>query len=277
MSNHENKFRALQERIRQYGSVLVAYSGGVDSSLLLKVSTETLGPERALGVICKSDTLSEREFQQALTVAREHRFNLKVIEYSELDLPEFANNSLQRCYICKRELFQHLRAIAAKEKIGSVLDGATHDDISDFRPGMQAAREFEIESPLRDLHFTKEDIRALAKDMGLGNWNKPSAACLASRFPYGTHITRDRLNTVAEAEEFLHGLGLRTVRVRYHGDIARIEVAPEDVPLVAQDQIRQGVVAKMKSLGFTYVTLDLEGFRSGSLNEPMKRNTRAES
>jgi uncharacterized protein len=271
MSEYENKLAQLQEKIRAYGSVLVAYSGGVDSTLLLKVATDTLGRDRALGVLCKSDVTSERELQEARALARENDFNLTVIEYSELDVAAFADNPPERCYLCKYELFKHLSAIAKEQKMGAVLDGASYEDLSDYRPGMRAARELEIESPLRDLGFTKDDIRALAKEMGLRNWNKPSEACLASRFPYGTAITRERLSAVGEAEEFLHELGLQTVRVRYHGDIARIEVAPADMALVARKDTRERVVSKMKSLGFVYVALDLEGYRTGSMNEPLGR------
>jgi uncharacterized protein len=263
------KLAALQNACKQYGTALVAYSGGVDSTFLLKVVTDTLGRENVLGVTSKNETLSEEEFRQAMETVRQQNFNVQVIEYSELAVEGFANNTPLRCYYCKKELFGRLRQLADANSIAVIMDGCNYDDQDDYRPGIKAAQEAGVLSPLKLCGLTKAEIRELAREMGLPNWNKPSCACLSSRFPYGTAITRERLKMVGEAEKFLLQLGLPQLRVRYHDAIARIEVPPERLAFLLEPDIREAILYKFRDLGFTYVALDLQGYRTGSMNEAM--------
>lgn len=269
MEPKREKLAALQNSFKQYGTALVAYSGGVDSTFLLKVATDTLGRDNVLGVTSKSETLSEEEFRQAMATARQQNFNVHVIEYSELAVDGFANNTPLRCYYCKKELFGRLRQLADTSNIAVIMDGCNYDDQDDYRPGIKAAQEAGVVSPLKACGLTKTEIRELAREMGLPNWNKPSCACLSSRFPYGTAITRERLKMVGEAEKFLSQLGLPQLRVRYHDAIARIEVPPERLAFLLEPDIREAILCKFRDLGFTYVALDLQGYRTGSMNEAM--------
>ncbi len=269
MESKREKLTALQGAFKQYGTALVAYSGGVDSTFLLKVATDTLGRENVLGVTSKSETLSEEEFRQAMEIAQRQNFNVQVIEYSELGIDGFANNTPQRCYFCKRELFGRLRQLADTQNITVIMDGCNYDDLDDFRPGVKAAQEAGVVSPLKACGLTKAEIRELACEMGLPNWDKPSCACLSSRFPYGTAITRERLKMVGEAERFLTRLGLPQLRVRYHDAIARIEVPPDSLAFLLEPDVREAVLYKFRDVGFTYVALDLQGYRTGSMNETM--------
>ncbi len=269
MESKREKLTALQGTFKQYGTALVAYSGGVDSTFLLKVATDTLGRENVLGVTSKSETLSEEEFRQAMEIAQHQNFNVQVIEYSELGIDGFANNTPQRCYFCKRELFGRLRQMADTQNIAVIMDGCNYDDLDDFRPGIKAAQEAGVVSPLKACGLTKAEIRELACEMGLPNWDKPSCACLSSRFPYGTAITRERLKMVGEAERFLTRLGLPQLRVRYHDAIARIEVPPDSLAFLLEPDVREAVLYKFRDVGFTYVALDLQGYRTGSMNETM--------
>ena len=269
MGSKREKLTALQGTFKQYGTALVAYSGGVDSTFLLKVATDTLGREKVLGVTSKSETLSEEEFRQAMEIAQHQNFNVQVIEYSELGIDGFANNTPQRCYFCKRELFGRLRQMADTQNIAVIMDGCNYDDLDDFRPGIKAAQEAGVVSPLKACGLTKAEIRELACEMGLPNWDKPSCACLSSRFPYGTAITRERLKMVGEAERFLARLGLPQLRVRYHDAIARIEVPPDSLAFLLEPDVREAVLYKFRDVGFTYVALDLQGYRTGSMNETM--------
>ena len=267
MESKREKLTALQGAFKQYGTALVAYSGGVDSTFLLKVATDTLGRENVLGVTSKSETLSEEEFRQAMEIAQQQNFNVQVIEYSELAVDGFANNTPQRCYFCKRELFGRLRQLADMHNITVIMDGCNYEDLDDFRPGIKAAQEAGVVSPLKACGLTKAEIRELACEMGLANWDKPSCACLSSRFPYGTAITRERLKMVGEAERFLARLGLPQLRVRYHDTIARIEVPPDSLAFLLEPDVREAVLYKFRDVGFTYVALDLQGYRTGSMNE----------
>jgi len=265
----EAKHQALRAILGRYGKVLVAYSGGVDSTLILKVAAQTLGPQRAVGVIAKSETLTGDEFEEAVRIAREQGFNLRIVEYSELEVENYASNPLNRCYFCKVELYGRLQEIAEEIGAEAICNGDNADDTSDFRPGLRAAAEAHIVSPLREANMGKAQIRALARRLGLPNWDKPSGACLSSRIPYGETITKEKLDSIGRAEKLLRGLGFRQVRVRRHGPIARIEVAPQEIERLAGAGVRETVSRELKSCGFAYVALDLEGYRAGSLNETL--------
>lgn len=250
--------------------VLVAYSGGVDSTLLLKVAVDVLGPENVLAVIAASETYPGREVREARTLARTIGLRPNVIHTKELDNPRFVRNPPRRCYYCKKELFSSLRSIADRSGIPYVLDGQNADDTKDFRPGAKAGLELGVRSPLKDVGLTKVEIRALSKAYGLPTWSKPSLACLASRFPYGTPIRRKSLKRVDAAEDVLRRLGFGQLRVRHHGPIARVEVPVTDFERVLRPRVRARVVGALTKLGYLYVTLDLAGYRTGSLNEGLR-------
>jgi len=239
------------------------------------VGVETLGRDKVLGVTARSESLTDRAFEIACEIARRLDLPQEIIEYSELSIGGYADNPVTRCYFCKSELFHRMKEVAEKHGLAVVVEGSNADDVGDFRPGMRASAELGMKSPLKELGFTKNEIRTLAREMGLPNWDRPSEACLASRFPYGERITEEKLRQVGEAESYIHSLGARQVRVRHHGKVARIEVLPDDMPRLFDPATRQALVEHFKKLGFHYVTLDLQGYRTGSMNEPLTAEARS--
>lgn len=263
------KLDRLKRIIRGLGSAVTAFSGGVDSSFLLKVASDVLPDEKLLAVTARSETYTEIEYREAKRFARCLGVRHKMIWTDELSLSNFKDNPSDRCYYCKKELFGKLRKIADEEGLAYILDGTNLDDLEDHRPGRKAAKELGVISPLIDAGLTKEDIRQLSKKFNLYTWDKPALACLASRFPYGERLSRKRLKIVEEAESYLRKLGFKNVRVRYHKTIARIEIGNNEIDSFLKDGMRQKVIKRLKKIGFIYVTLDLEGYRSGSMNEAL--------
>ena len=261
----QERLDGLRELLRGLGSVVVAYSGGVDSSLLLRVANEVLG-ERALGVIGRSDSYAARELELALEQARGFGARVEVVATGELSDPRFRSNPADRCYHCKSELYRRLTEVAQRTGAAAILDGTIADDLGDWRPGRRAAEEREVRSPLAELGFTKPDVRAAAESLGLASHDKPASPCLASRIPYGSEITREKLEMVEQAESLLRELGFRDLRVRHHGDVARIEVPVEEIDRLLGPGLRERVVEGIRALGFHHVSVDLAGLRSGSLN-----------
>jgi len=263
----EKKLEQLKEIFQTMGRVLVAYSGGVDSTFLLKVAKDTLGDKNVLAVTALSPLYPERELTGAKKVAQELGVRHLLIESNELEIPGFSKNPTNRCYYCKKELFGELLKLAQKEAVPFIVEGSTLDDERDHRPGRMAIQELRIRSPLKEALFKKEDIREFSKALGLPTWDKPSFACLASRFPYGEEITLEGLKRVADAEDFLFKLGFKQVRVRHYKNLARIEILPGEIQRLMDGSLREKVVNHLKRIGYNYITLDLQGFRSGSMNE----------
>jgi len=270
------KFEHLKKTLKKMGKVLVAFSGGVDSSFLLKVALDTLGSENVWAVTADSETYPEEELKSASKLAKDLGLDgrYRIIRTIELKLKNFSKNPPDRCYYCKSELFSKLKKIAWKNKIPWVLDGSNYSDREDFRPGRKALLKLGVRSPLLESRLTKEEIRALSKKLKLPTWNKPALACLSSRLPYGEKITLKKLSRIEKAESYLKTLGFNQLRVRHHNGFARIELEPEELKRLMNVhlwRIRKKIYAKLRDLGFTYVTLDLLGYRSGSMNEVLEK------
>ncbi len=264
------KYERLRERVRALGSVLVAYSGGVDSALLLKVATDELG-ERAVGALASSEAYDDEETRQAVEVAQAIRARLVQLETHELEDPRYAANTAERCYFCKTELFDRLEPQARELGLAHIAYGMNRDDHGDWRPGQRAARERQVAAPLDEAGMGKDDIRALARYLGVPVWDKPALACYSSRIPYGTTVTVEELRKIGKAERALRKLGFRQVRVRSHDTIARIEVGGDEFARLLDAETREEIVTAVREAGYLYVTLDLAGYRTGSLNEALLR------
>jgi len=264
------KLEHLKSIIKEMSSVLVAFSGGTDSTFLLKVAVDVL-KEKAVALTATSPTYPFVEYKNACALAEEFGVRHIIIESNELEIKNFAANNEKRCYYCKSELFTLAAAEAAKIDIRWVADGSNADDLKDYRPGREAAREKNVRSPLVEANLSKEEIRSLSRQMGVKTWDRPASACLSSRFPYGTKITPERVMTVEKCENILREKGFRQFRVRFHGDVARIETTEEEFSRFFEDGLRHEIIEGFKEAGFIYTSLDLQGYRTGSLNEAIRK------
>lgn len=263
------KLAHLRSLFDEMGSALVTFSGGVDSSFVLKVARDVLG-NRAIALTAVSPSLPPSERAEAETVAKAIRAEHLLVESDEIHDPRYAANPTNRCYYCKTELYRIADEVRRERGLSWIVNGTNVDDLGDYRPGLDAAKESGIRSPLVEAEISKSDVRRLGKLIGLPNWDKPAAACLSSRLPYGTEVTVERLTKVGRLEEALRGLGFKQVRVRYHGEVARIEIAKDEMDRALEPAMRRAIVEAGKAAGFTYVTIDLEGYRQGSHNEVLK-------
>ena len=268
MTIHD-KYRVLQENLKALGSVAVAFSSGVDSTFLLKAAQEALG-DKVIAVTASSCSFPKRELEEAKAFCEKNRIRQIIVESEELDIDGFRQNPKNRCYLCKHELFEKIWEIARENGMNAVAEGSNMDDNGDYRPGLIAVRELGVSSPLRQAELSKAEIRELSREMGLPTWDKQSFACLSSRFVYGETINEKKLGMVDKAEQLLLDMGFHQVRVRIHGNIARIEVLPEEIAKIVEEENRTKIASKLKEYGFDYVTLDLLGYRTGSMNETLE-------
>ena len=269
MKTTKEKLENLQNNLILLGSVAVAFSGGVDSTFLLRVAHDVLG-DNVIAVTASSCSFPERELREAEAFCKQNGIRHIVCKSEELDIDGFRQNPKNRCYLCKHELFEKIWAIAKEQNLAAVAEGSNTEDNGDYRPGLIAVKELGVKSPLREVGLSKAEIRALSKELGLPTWNKQSFACLSSRFVYGETISEEKLGMVDKAEQLLLDLGFHQVRVRIHGTIARIEILPDEFERIIDEDCRDKIYSTLKSLGFTYVTLDLGGYRTGSMNETLK-------
>ncbi|OWZ84586.1 ATP-dependent sacrificial sulfur transferase LarE [Natranaerobius trueperi] len=262
----QDKYQELWVNLKEKGSAVVAFSGGVDSTLLLKVTKDVLKND-VLAVTSASETIPTRELEHAKELAAKIGVSHEIIYTNELKKEGFRKNSPNRCFYCKQELFTELWKIAAREGYSHVLDGSNYDDSGDFRPGLEAASQLQVTSPLKEAGFTKQDVRDLSKELGLITWKKPAKACLSSRFPYGEELSADKIKQVERGEDVLDELGFSQYRLRYHGEVARLELSLDELQLAIDS--REKIITELKELGFKYITLDLDGYRTGSMNETL--------
>ncbi|MBU1036032.1 ATP-dependent sacrificial sulfur transferase LarE [bacterium] len=270
MNIKKDKLNNLRKILSEMRSVLIAYSGGVDSTFLLKAAREELG-DRVIAVTVKSEIHHLSEITDAKKMVQKFKVKHLIIDIEILSNKKFINNPKERCYICKKEIFSRISEMAKELNLNFVADGSNYDDLSDYRPGMKAVRELKIRSPLQEALLTKDDIRLLSKEMDLPTWDKPSNSCLATRIPYQDEITLEKLKRIEKAEGFFHDLGIEQVRVRCHNRLAKIEVGEKDLLFLMEEDLRKKIISKLKQLGFIYIALDLQGYRTGSMNEELEQ------